>query len=67
MSPASWRRSLNVTSDLLFGDVDSILVRVMLAAVTNKSSMFGALTQWKFMYWLHTGPILVFLVSGSHD
>lgn len=52
---------------IFFGDVDSILVRVMLAAVTNRSSMFGALTQWKFMYWLHTGPILVFLVSGSHD
>ena len=49
--------------DLLFCDLDGVLVRLMLPAVTNKPQKLNALTQWKFIYWLRSGPIWGFLVS----
>lgn len=67
MSPAQWRKSLRVFSDLLFCDLHSVLVRIMLAAVTNEFQKLSVLTQWEYIYWLQSGPIWLFLVSGSND
>lgn len=39
----------------------------MLAAVTNEFQKLSVLTQWEYIYWLQSGPIWLFLVSGSND